>query len=240
MDFGAYDYIVLLIIAVSVLFGIYKGFISSAGSILVTIAAWGCALVFTDDVALFLQEKTDFMEQIIHYVQANEAITDLTLRKTSIYVLSESEIAAAIDSANLPVFFKEHIALNIQNEVFSAVEALGDYFDYTVGAVVLNIGCFVAILIGTLIAASIAKAALEAMFKLPALKYVDGLLGGTFGVVRGVFFVYIFFMLMPVVLMVIPESILTEFLGDITESSIANVFYENNILLKYIGGFIKL
>ena len=227
MDFGAYDYIVLLIIAVSVLFGIYKGFISSAGSILVTIAAWGCALVFTDDVALFLQEKTDFMEQIIHYVQANEAITDLTLRKTSIYVLSESEIAAAIDSANLPVFFKEHIALNIQNEVFSAVEALGDYFDYTVGAVVLNIGCFVAILIGTLIAASIAK-------------YVDGLLGGTFGVVRGVFFVYTFFMLMPVVLMVIPESILTEFLGDITESSIANVFYENNILLKYIGGFIKL
>ena len=58
--------------------------------------------------------------------------------------------------------------------------------------------------------------------------------------VRGVFFVYTFFMLMPVVLMVIPESILTEFLGDITESSIANVFYENNILLKYIGGFIKL
>ena len=47
-------------------------------------------------------------------------------------------------------------------------------------------------------------------------------------------------MLMPVVLMVIPESILTEFLGDLTESSIANVFYENNILLKYIGGFIKL
>lgn len=240
MGLSYYDYIVLLIIAASVIFGIYKGFISSAGSILVTVIAWGGALIFTDDLALFLKEKTDFMEQIIRYVQVNETIEDLTLRKTSIHLLSGDEIAAAVEAVKLPAFFKEHILLNIQNEVFPAVETLGDYFDYTVGAAILNIFSFVVLVVGLLIVGSIAKACLEAMFKLPALKYVDGMLGGAFGVVRGVFIVYVFFMVLPVLLLVIPEAIVTDYLGDVTQTPIASAFYNHNILLTYIGGFIKL
>ena len=78
------------------------------------------------------------------------------------------------------------------------------------------------------------------MVKLPALKYVDGLLGAGFGAVRGLFMVYVFFMLVPVILLVIPNSVVTKYLGNISDSPIASVFYDNNILLKYIGGFIKL
>ncbi len=240
MGLTYYDYIVLLILAISVIFGIYKGFISSAGGIIVTVISWIGALVFTDDLALLIQEKTDFMEQIIHYVQVNETIEDITLRKTSIHMLSWDEITAAVEGVNLPDFFKSHILENIDKEVFPAIETLGDYFDYTVGAAVLNIACFVVILLGIMVLGSVAKAALEAMFKLPALKYVDGLLGAAFGIVRGVFIVYVFFMILPVLLLVIPETMVTEYLGDVTQAPLASAFYNHNILLTYIGGFIKL
>ncbi|MBP3348728.1 MAG: CvpA family protein [Clostridia bacterium] len=235
-----YDLIVLLIIAVSVLFGIYKGFVSSAGSIVVTVLAWGAALLLTDDLALFIQEKTNFLEQVIHYVQVNETITDLTLRKTSIYLLTPAEIDAAIEGAKLPVFFKDLIASNIENQVFPAIDSLGEYFDYTVGSAIINVASFVVIVVGALLAGSILKAALEAIVKVPALKYVDGLLGAGFGVIRGVFIVYVFFMILPTLLLVIPEAIVTEYLGDVSQSPIASVFYNDNLLLKYIGGIIKL
>lgn len=240
MELTYYDYIVMLIFAVSIIFGIYKGFISSAGSILVTVCAWVGALLFTDNLALLLQQRTNILEEIIYYVQADETITDLTLRKTSIFALSDDAIAQAIESANIPLFFKNHIALNISNQVFAEIETLGDYFDYTVGSIILNIICFVAILIIVALIVSIIKAGLESMVKLPALRYVDGLLGAGFGAIRGLFIVYVFFMLVPVMLLVIPESIVTEYLGNISDAPIASIFYDNNILLKYIGGFIKI
>ena len=240
MELTYYDYIVLLIMAVSIIFGIYKGFISSAGSILVTLCAWGGALLFTDDLALLIQQKTNILEEIIYYVQADETIADLTLRKTSIFSLSAETIAEAVEGANIPEFFKPHIIQNINNQVFDAVETLGDYFDYTVGSAILNILCFFGILIIVALITSIVKSGLEAMFKLPALRYVDGLLGAGLGAIRGLFIVYAFFMLLPVLLLVMPESIITKYLGNVSDAPIASVFYDNNILLKYIGGFIKL
>ncbi len=241
MEMTYYDYIVILIFAVSVIFGIYKGFISSAGSILVTICAWVGACMFTDDLALFFQQKTSILEEIVNYAQAGETVEDLALRKTDILSLTAEQIKAAIEGANLPEFFKPHIELNITNKVFEgAAVTLGDYFDYTVGAAILNIACFIIILVSVALVVSILKAGLEAIVKLPALKYVDGLLGAGFGAIRGLFLVYVFFMLVPVVLLIIPESIVTEYIGEISESPLASGFYENNILLDYIGGFIKL
>lgn len=240
MGLTYFDYIVLLIFAISIIFGIYKGFISSAGSILVTICAWVGALLFTDDLALLIQQKTNILEEIIYYVQADETIADLTLRKTSIFSLSTSAIEEAVQASSLPEFFKPHILQNISNGVFDAVDTLGDYFDYTVGSVILNIMCFFVILAGVALIVSIIKAGLEAIVKLPALKYVDGLLGAGFGALRGLFLVYAFFMIIPVILLLVPESIITEYLGNVSDSPIASVFYDNNILLKYIGSFIKL
>ncbi len=240
MELTYYDYIVIAIFAISIIFGIYKGFISSAGGILVTVASWIAALMFTDDLALYIQQKTNFLEEIIYYVQADEKIVDLTLRKASIFSLSEETIANAIETAKMPEFFKTNVAENISNRVFTAIETLGDYFDYTVGSIIVNIMCFVAILLVSALVLSIIKAALEAAVKLPALRYVDGLLGAAFGLLRGLFLVYVFFLILPALLLVIPDSIVTEYLGDVSDAPIASVFYETNILMSYIGGFIKL
>lgn len=237
---GYYDYIVILIFVVSIVFGIYKGFISSAGSIIVTVAAWVGALIFADNLALYLQQKTNILEEIIYYVQANEKIDDLILRKTSIAAIPSGTITDAINATTIPGFFKEKILHNITNKIFPEIDTLGDYVDYTVSSVILNIACFVMILLSVIIVGSIIKSLLEEIVKVPALKYFDGILGAGFGALRGLFIVYVFCMLVPVLILVLPEAVFTKYLGDITESKIASVFYNDNILLKYIGGFIKL
>ena len=78
---GYYDYFVILVIGISVLYGIYKGFLSSAISMLSTVLSWIGALIFTDNLAAFFQQKTGVLEQIVYFVQANEKISDVTLKK---------------------------------------------------------------------------------------------------------------------------------------------------------------
>lgn len=235
-----YDYIVIFILIISIVFGIYKGFISSAGSIVVTVAAWIGALLFADNLALYLQQKTDILEKIIYYVQANERIDDLILRKTNVVDMTPDAISSALGQTNIPAFFQNKIIQNISNQIFPGIESLGDYVDYTVGSIILNIICFIGILFVITVAGTIVKSILEEMIKIPALKYFDGMLGAGFGAIRGIFFVYIFCMLIPVLILVLPDAVFTKYLGDISDSKIASAFYNNNILMKYIGGFIKI
>lgn len=242
MDFFStltyYDYIVVAILLLSILFGIYKGFLSTAGSCVIVCAALLLSLAFTDNLAYTIQQKTNTLEEIIYYVQADEKI-DLSLRKTSIYSLTEKEVADIVEEAGLPELFEDKIEKNVKNRSFSAIETLGDYFDYTVGSVTLNILCFCGIFIFSTIILSIVKAGLEAMIKLPALKMVDGLLGAAFAVLRGIVFIYIFLLIVPVILAVLPESIVSKLVGDISETPIASIFYNSNFLTDFIGGFIK-
>jgi len=144
---GYYDYFVILVIGISVLYGIYKGFLSSAISMLSTVLSWIGALIFTDNLAAFFQQKTGVLEQIVYFVQANEKISDVTLRKAELDSLSAATISDAIQNANMPEFFKGFISDNVANRTFNAVSTLGDYFDYTVASVILNILCFVGLLI---------------------------------------------------------------------------------------------
>ena len=237
---GYYDFIVILIIGISVLYGIYKGFLSSAISMLSTVLSWIGALIFTDNLAAFFQQKTAVMERIIFFVQANEKITDVTLRKAELDGLSAATIAQSVENANMPGFFKNFITTNIENRTFSAVNTLGDYFDYTVASVILNILCFVGLLIFIKIVFMIIEAVVEHMVELPALKMIDSTLGAGFGALRGLFFVYVFFALLPIILVVLPDNVVTKYLGDINAAPIASAFYNHNFLLKFIGGFIKV
>ena len=237
---GYYDYFVILVIGISVLYGIYKGFFSSSISMLSTVLSWIGALIFTDNLAAFFQQKTGVLEQIVYFVQANEKISDVTLRKAELDSLSAATISDAIQNANMPEFFKGFISDNVANRTFNAVSTLGDYFDYTVASVILNILCFVGLLIFIKIIFMIIEAIVEHMVEIPALKMIDGALGAGFGALRGLFFVYVFFALLPVILIVLPDGIVTEYLGDINNAPIASAFYNHNFLLKFIGGFIKV
>lgn len=135
---GYYDYFVILVIGISVLYGIYKGFLSSAISMLSTVLSWIGALIFTDNLAAFFQQKTGVLEQIVYFVQANEKISDVTLRKAELDSLSAATISDAIQNANMPEFFKGFISDNVANRTFNAVSTLGDYFDYTVASVIFE------------------------------------------------------------------------------------------------------
>lgn len=65
------------------------------------------------------------------------------------------------------------------------------------------------------------------VFELPVLRHLDAFVGGVFGLLRGVMLVFIFFMLVPIVLAVVPIDMLSEM---IEQSQLAPMFDSQLIL----------
>lgn len=100
---GYYDYFVILVIGISVLYGIYKGFLSSAISMLSTVLSWIGALIFTDNLAAFFSRKSEFWSRLC-ILSRQRKNSDVTLRKAELDSLSAATISDAIQSQHAGVF----------------------------------------------------------------------------------------------------------------------------------------
>ena len=74
---------------------------------------------------------------------------------------------------------------------------------------------------------------IQYVFELPVLRHLDALIGGMFGLVRGVLLVFILFALIPIVLAVAPVELIEEL---IAASRLAPMFDSQLILSILRGG----
>ena len=71
------------------------------------------------------------------------------------------------------------------------------------------------------------------VFKFPVLKHLDALLGGVFGIARGVFVAYVLFALVPILVTVLPFE---EFEALIEASTLGSAMYHSNIVTTILQG----
>ena len=72
------------------------------------------------------------------------------------------------------------------------------------------------------------------VFELPVLRHLDALIGGVFGLARGVLLLFIFFSVVPIVMAVVPIEPLE---AMIESSQLAPMFDSSLILTILNGGF---
>ena len=68
------------------------------------------------------------------------------------------------------------------------------------------------------------------VFELPVLRHLDSLIGGMFGLVRGVLLMYILFALVPIVLAIAPVQIIT----DMIDASRLAPMFDSQLILSII------
>ena len=73
---------------------------------------------------------------------------------------------------------------------------------------------------------------IQYVFELPVLRHLDALIGGMFGLVRGVLLVFILFALVPIVLAVVPVDFISEM---IAQSQLAP-YFDSRIIMAIIKG----
>ncbi len=229
------DYVILGVIALSVLIGFYRGFVSSVLNTGGCLVAFGLSFVLTPRLAALIQGNQELTRTLLHYTDASNRIGDLELAITNVSQLTRDSIAQVLQKVALPAPLGTLLENNLQNQVYAAsgVTTVADYVSQTILSACINILGFLVCFAVIYLLWSIIVNAIRAVFRFPVLKQLDWLVGGVFGFLRGALICYAVFAILPLVLTVVPVDLVETV---VAESALAPVFNNGNLILAIMNG----
>jgi len=231
------DYVILGVIGVSLLFGLYRGFISSVLGLVCVFVAMFAAYAIGPSLATSICRNETVVETLVHYTDASSRLGDLDLSRLSVAGLDGAAIADIVTRADLPAPFDAVLGNNMTQQVFASIGSVdvSEYVNQTMITSVVSILCYVVVFIVGYVALTLVTGLIGYMFRFPSLKHLDALLGGVLGIARGVFVVYILFALVPIVMTVLPF----EQFGELVEASqLGGALYKSNIVVTILQGHL--
>ena len=228
------DWIIVGIIGVSVLIGLYRGFIASVASMGGSLVSLGASYWLTPKLVDYLQSHTGLASTLETYLDARTRL-DTTTAGQSVAGLSSGSISDILSKVGLPAPLDTLLKTNLENQVFSAGQNVGEYVRQTIVGAAMNVICFVVCFIVLMLLFHIIINLLKAIFKFPVLKQLNSVAGGAFGLLRGVLLCFVLFALMPLLQTLIP----VEGLGEMVQAStLAPVFNSGNLILSIMNGHL--
>lgn len=225
------DIVIVIILAISVIFGMYRGFINGVLSVAALFGSAIFAYAVSGQLAAWLQGNDTLINTLMYYTDAGSRIKDLELSMLSVSQVTQSTLASILSSANLPAAF-ETAFLNMIGTAPSAT-SISNVLSQTIVNVSISILSFLICFLLCYVVASFVIHLICYVFELPVLRHLDALMGGIFGLVRGWLLLFILFALVPIVLAVVPIQQLTDV---IAQSHLAPLFDGQLILLILRGG----
>lgn len=206
------DYAIIGVVGVSLLFGLYKGFIRSVLSLVSIFVALFAAYTFSPRLVDWISNNPTLLNTLLYYTDASSRLGDLELAQSLVSSLNPSAIAEIVSRANLPAPFDAVLQSNMLNQVYAMLPqaTVSEYLNQTVISIIIHIVSFVALFFGAYAALALLANLLHYVFRFPVLKQFDLLLGGAFGLARGVFLVYVLFSIVPILMTVVPFPQLAE------------------------------
>lgn len=228
------DIAILLILAITILGGLYRGFVNTVFNIGATILSLLIGRIAIPVVSGIVKGSADLFNTMLYYTEGSEyaAITDVELTRAPISSISSDQLHTVLQNADMPLPMDRCVIKNIASEAFrdSGVTTLGDYFNQTIVCVVINILKLILIFaVVRLILGFVIRGVEYGRGGFPVLSRGDGVIGAGLGLIHGVLMMFVIFLIVPVMLTVLPK--LYEFLS---ESFFGEFFYQANFLLALI------
>ena len=225
------DIIILAVLGVSVVFGLYRGFISGVLSVAALIGSAALAFSMSGELAAWLKGNQTLIDTLLYYTDAGSRISNLDLSLLSVAQVTESALMQILESANLPAAFEtafvERIALSEGAQTISSV------LSQTIVNVSLSIISFLICFLIAYMVLTFVIHLISYVFELPVLRHLDSLIGGVFGLARGMLILFIFFTVVPIVMAIVPIEPLEKM---IAASQLAPMFDSGLILAIIKGG----
>lgn len=230
------DYVVLGVLGLSILFGFYRGFVSTvlnSGGCLVSLIL---SFILYPKAAALIQGNQELVRTLLHYTDASSRLGDLELALTNVATLTQSKIAEIVAKVQLPPPLDTLLQVNLEQQVYginSGIDTVADYVSQTILTACINIICFLLCFALIYLALALVVNMLKAIFRFPVLKQLDWLAGGIFGFLRGVVICYAVFALVPLVQTVVPIDMIAELFE---QSTLAPIFNNGNLILGIMNG----
>ena len=220
---------VLVILGLFVLQGFFKSFISSLLSLASNVVSLvGAAIAYP--IFSNILNATGLLAEVLKYAEGAERVNSYALSIQPISQFAPAQLNSVLDAANLPIPMDNAVRVNIGNQAFGDA-SIGTYLNDTIAYVAINIlAFFIAFLIIRAIV-GIVVSALKYAAIIPGLGHSLPVLSGAIGFVRGILFLFLLFMLTPLLLSIFPEQAQSLLDG----SFFANFFYQSNFLFAFIA-----
>lgn len=231
------DYAILGIVGISLLFGLFRGFVSSVLGLVCVFLAMFAAYAIGPSLSASICKNESVVSTLIHYTDASSRLGDLDLSLKSVAGLDPTTIADIVSRTKLPAPFDSLLSSNIAQQVFASIGSINvsEYVNQTMVTSIVSILCYIGTFLVSYFALSLLAGLIGYMFRFPVLKHLDALLGCLFGVVRGVFIVYILFALVPILMTVLPFD---QFGEMVQSSQLGNALYRSNIINTILQGHL--
>ena len=229
------DIILLILLFVSIAFGVYRGAVSSVFGLAASVLSFPLAFWAAPALTAFFGSNRGIMELLATYTDANTLVGNYSLATTTVAGMSESSLHAVINSLKLPGSILDILYNNMSQNVFAAsgLSTVNDYVAYTIVVIALQAVCFVSAYLLISAGLHFVITLIDHVFSYPVLKYFDGLVGGAFGLLRGMLILYVLFLMVPVVQTVIPLDLIT---GLFETSSLSSVFSSTGFFMRVVTG----
>ncbi len=229
------DLVILAIIGLSVLVGLYRGFVSSVASLGSCILSLLLSYWLNPHLVSMIQSNPNLIKNLMSYTDAATRIGDQTLAQTNVATLTSNGIADILARVNLPAPLNTLLQSNLEKQVFqpSNLTQVGDYVSQTIVGAVLNVICFILCFIVCTFLLHILLGFLKVVFRFPILKQLNALTGGIFGLLRGGLFCIVAFAMLPLLETVLPLKGIQEM---VAESTLAPLFNSGELILSIMRG----
>ncbi len=230
------DIVILGIILLYVLNGLHKGFLPSLLNLGGFFLSWIGAFLFYPLLSgAFV--KSDFFSSFRFYIEGAEKVNNFEMVNVPVSSLSKADIASIMDKAKLSSPYHNTILHNLENQAFAkdGLTTVGEYFDMTIYCVILNILAFLLIFFLLRMLFTLLTNAYSYSADLPMLQRFDSLSGGGVALIRGFFSMHVVFMIIPVLLILLPVTQISDLLNS---SFMSSLFYSHSTILPFIIGRI--
>ncbi len=220
--------LILVVLGLCILAGYYRGVIYSAVSIGLTFLSFFLALLLIPVIAAPVRQSKALYNSLLYYFEGYEFVsrTSVELIHDPVSSIDGETLSEVIENADLPLPLDGAVSKNIRTEAYKAakITTLGDYFNQTIVDVVLNIlSLLFLFVVFRVLFGFILRMIDYGRRGLPTLKRFDPLFSCGIGFLHGVTMLYIFFLIAPIILTIVPK------LGQmLVDPPLAGFFYRMN------------
>ena len=128
------DYVIIGIIGISVLFGLYRGFIASVLNMGCGLMSFLASFWVSPKLAAAVQSNQSFLNMLLHYTDASSRIGDLETAIMNVATLTSQSINSILEKVNLPAPLDTLLRVNLENNVYasSGLSTVSDYVSQTI------------------------------------------------------------------------------------------------------------
>lgn len=228
------DIIVLGLLVLFILNGIYRGFLPSILNLGGLFFSW---IISFFAYPLVSQKfcNMELFSSLRFYIEGAEKVGDFEIARQAVTSFSKSQLEEIVSKANLAIPYNNSVLANLKNLAFQGegLTTVGEYFDATIYYTIINILAFAVLFICIYIVLMLITNAAGYSLELPELRHFDRPMGGAMALARGFLLMYVFFMFIPIALILMPISFVTDIVNN---SIMCTIFYDGSILLRFISG----